>query len=154
MSLIGHGSKLTVLGATSTAPTYTVNKDLDCLSIDFGSNKIDTVDSTSMLTTGTARTYNPGLEDEGDVTVKYNVNPGDSSQAALAASRGVLYDFKVTYPGAVRVVTFSGILASLDESIPDDKNATKTAKIKISGPKSVSESGSGGEGTSGAPVNE
>ena len=139
MAIIGHGSKLTIVGpVTGTA----VNKDLDCLSIDTGSNKVDTPDTTSMLTAGTQRVFTPGLENPGDVTVKYNSNPTDTAQAALLAAKGILYLFKVTYPGAVWVESFTGIVTSVDETVPDDKPITRTAKIQKSGPTVESPTGS------------
>lgn len=130
MAIIGHGAKLTIVGPTGGTA---ITKDLACLSIDVGSNKIDAPDTTDMLSTGTARTYISGLENPGDVTVKYNSNPTDLAQAALLAAKGLLYDFKITYPGAAWVESFSGIVVSVDESIPDDKPITRTAKIQKSG---------------------
>jgi Lambda phage tail tube protein, TTP len=133
MAIIGHGSKLTIVGPHGGTA---VNKDLACLSIDTGSNKVDAVDTTDMLTAGSTRTFTGGLENPGDTTVKYNSNPTDLAQAALLAAKGAgLYDFKITYPGAAWVETFSGIVVSVDESFPDDKNINRTAKIQISGPK-------------------
>jgi hypothetical protein len=129
--MIGHGSKLTIVGPVGGTA---VTKDLACLSIDFGSNKVDTPDVTDMLTPGTTRVFTPGLENPGDITVKYNSNPTDASQAALRAAKGLLYDFIVEYPGAVWYESGQGILASVDESLPDDKTATRTAKIQKSGP--------------------
>jgi hypothetical protein len=130
MALIGHGSKLTILGPTGTT---TVNKILACMSIDFGSDKVDTHDTTDMLTPGTQRVKIPGLENSGDLAIKFNVKPGDASQQALRAAKGQLYDYVVTYPGNVRTRSFTGIVSSIDESIPDDKAATGSAKIDISG---------------------
>lgn len=131
MAIIGHGSKLTIIGPTGTT---TINKDLACLSIDTGSNKIDTPDTTDMLTPGTTRVFTPALENPGDVSLKYNVNPTDASQLALKAAKGIMYDFKITYPGGSFEEKFSGIVTSVDETIPDDKPITRSAKIQKSGP--------------------
>ena len=132
MAIIGHGSKLTLLGPVGGTATTLA---LACLSIDTGSNKVDTPDTTDMLTSGTARVFTPGLENPGDVTVKYNANPTDTAQLGLSAAKGVLSNFKITYPGSTWVETFEGIVTSVDENIPDDKPITRTAKIQISGPK-------------------
>lgn len=132
MAIIGHGSKLVIVGpVTGTA----INANLDCLSIDSGSNKIDTPDTTSMLTTGNVRTKIAGLETPGDVTVKYNSNPTDTGQAALNASKGIPYLFQIVYPGGVWYELFTGIVSSVDETMPDDKPITRTAKIEITGPR-------------------
>ena len=130
MAIIGHGSVLTIIGPTGTS---TINLPLACTSVDFGSNKVDTHDVTDMATTGLGRVKIAGLENSGDVSLKYNVKPGDTGQQALETAKGLLYDFKLVYPGSVRTRSFTGIVTSIDESIPDDKAATKTAKIDISG---------------------
>lgn len=131
MAVIGHGSVLTVIGPTGTT---SVNQNVACLTIDFGSNKVDTPETTDMLTAGTTKVFIPALENSGDISAKANVKPGDPGQAALFASKGILYDFKVAYPGNIRTRAFTGILNSIDESIPDDKPATKSYKIQVSGP--------------------
>ena len=146
MAIIGHGSTLTILGPTGTS---TINATLACLSIDFGSNKVDAIDTTDMATPGIARTKTGGLENSGDVSIKFNVKPGDAGQQALATAKGAgLYDFKVAYPGGVRARTFTALVISLDESIPDDKAATKTAKLEVSGTISDQE----GTGTGGSTI--
>lgn len=138
MALIGHGSKLTIVGPVGGSA---INLDLDCLSIDPGSNKVDAADSTSMLTAGTTRVFTPGLENPGDVTVKYNFSPLDTAQAALRAAKGVLYNFVITYPGNAWAETFQGIVTSVDSNLPDDKPITRTAKIQISGAKTEAQPG-------------
>jgi predicted secreted protein len=134
--IIGHGSQLeldTTVGATGAAgDTWTTIAGVE--SIDFGSNKIDTIDTTDMGTTGTARTYISGLEDPGDVSVKINVKAADTSQAALRTAKGTgaIQYFKAVYPGNVASVAFTGIITSIDMAIPNDKLPTWTVKIKIS----------------------
>jgi|ERR1041385_3530430 hypothetical protein len=129
--MIGHGSKWEIGGPNSTDPYTEIN---GVNSADFGSNKVDVIDNTDMQTTGTTRTFEPGLENSGDLTIKYNVKPGDATQALIASNKGTLVYHKVIYPGAVRTRTFQGIILSADESIPDDKKPTGTVKIQISGP--------------------
>lgn len=129
---IGHGSQLQ-LGSGGGGETFTSINGV--MSIDFGSNKVETPENTDMGTTGTKRTFIGGLEDPGDVSVKLNVIPGDSTQASLhAAKDSAQHDFKVIAPGAVFTRAFSGIISSFDLSIPDDKIPTITVKIKVSGP--------------------
>lgn len=132
---IGHGSKLQ-LGDGAT-PTEFFTDVSGVSSVDFGSNKIDTVENTDMGTPGNLRTFIPGLEDPGDVSAKINVKPGNASQDALWAAKGSTKNFKVIYPGGIRTVAFSGLIISIDESLPDDKLPTWTLKIKISGEKTI-----------------
>lgn len=132
---IGHGSKIQI--GDGGSPTEVFAEIAGVSSIDFGSNKIDTVDNTDMGTAGNLRTFVSGLEDPGDVTVKINVKPGDTTQASLWAAKGTTKNFKVAYPGGIRQIAFAGLVTSIDEAIPDDKLPTWTAKIKVSGAKTV-----------------
>ena len=140
--VIGHGSQLVMGTATpaggawsgtgeSTTPTIVAG----LATIDFGSNKVDTIDSTDMGTPGTVRTYVPGLENPGDVSVKLNVKPGDPTQAALhLAKGGGAFDFKAIAPGTAFTRAFSAIVTSWDLSIPDDKLPVVTVKLQVTGP--------------------
>jgi hypothetical protein len=90
-----------------------------------------------MSVAGNNRVFVGGLHNPGDVSIKFNLKPGDTSQASLWAINGdgLNHDFKVIYPGAIRTVTFSGIVSGMDESNPDDKIPTFTCKIQVSGAK-------------------
>lgn len=135
-NIIGHGSKLQLGNSGGQGETY--QTIAGCQSIDFGSNKLDSVDVTT-LDGPPVRQFIPGLENPGDISAKFNVLPGDTSQAGLFASKdGLVHDFKVIYPGAVRTITFQGFVTSIDESIPDDKSPTFSVKIQITGPKTYS----------------
>lgn len=125
---IGHGSQFEV---NTTGATYVAVAG--CLSGAFGSDKVDALDSTDMGTSGTARVFTPGLENPGDYTAKFNLLPGDATQAYLESMKGAVHNFKHIYPGATSTKTFAGIITSVDYDFPDDKLATMTAKIQISG---------------------
>ena len=132
-ALIGHGSVLEIEGPTGGTQLVTPLQ-VACLSIDPGSNKVDTPDVTDMLTPGTQRQYVPALENPGDVSIKFNYKPGDAGQAGLLATKGVLTNFKIVAPTpSTWNRAFSGILQSVDFSFPDDKPITGSAKIQISG---------------------
>lgn len=133
---IGHGTQLELGNGASGSEIF--QPIAGVLSVDLGSNKVDTHDVTDMGTTGTTRQFIGGLENSGDISVKLNVKPGDTSQAALnTAKDGLQHNFKVVYPGAVKTIAFAGIITSIDESVPDDKVPTLTVKIQITGPKTV-----------------
>ena len=136
-NLIGHGSTLQLGSGGAGAETFTSINGI--MSIDFGSNKIDSVDVTTMSSPSAVRVFIPGLENPGDISCKFNVLPGDATQALMFASKdGNTHDFKVIYPGAVRTIAFSGFVTSIDESVPDDKSPTFSVKIQITGPKTYS----------------
>jgi hypothetical protein len=130
---IGHGSTF-ILNDTSEAPVTIVG----VTSVEFGSSKADALDSTDFGTTGNRRTKIGGLVDEGDVTVKFNWVPGDTTQTAFRAYfDGGLHDFKVEYPGGSVTETFSGIVTAFDRTVPDDKFPEGTVKIAVSGEKTI-----------------
>lgn len=131
--IIGHGQQFEI---NTTGATYVAIAGV--LDVSFGSNKVDTHDTTDVGTAGTARTFIPGLENPGDVSIKMNLLPGDATQADLYAAKGVLTNFKAITAGSVSTRAFSGIITSLDVAIPDDKVATLTCKIQISGPVTIS----------------
>lgn len=129
---IGHGTKFAIKVASSFV-------DVDGVSdINFGSNKIDVTDTTDMTTAGTTRTFQPGLENPGECTIKLNHKPGNVSQGNLATAKATatVQDFKVTYTAAAGggSEAFSGIIVGIDRAIPDDKPATLSCKIQITGP--------------------
>lgn len=131
---IGHGSALQ-LGDGAT-PTEVFTSIVGVTQISFGSGKVDTIDTTEMLTAGTTRIYDDGLEAPGDVTVKLNIKPGDTTQTSLftAKAAGGTHNFKVVYPGTVKTRAFAAIIVSIDEDIPDDKLPTYSLKLQVSGP--------------------
>lgn len=132
--IIGHGSQFEV---NTTGTTYVAVAGVTA--VDFGSDKVDTHDTTDMGTTGITRTYIGGLENPGDVSIKMNLLPGDATQADLYTFKdGLPHNFKAITAGTVSTRTFSGIITSLDVAIPDDKLATLTCKIQISGPVVIS----------------
>jgi predicted secreted protein len=129
---IGHGTVFNLISGSTTTPINGV------LSFDFGSNKVDTLDTTTMSTSGNARSYQGGLEDPGDATLKLDYLPTDTSQATLyTAKDGTVHSFSVVWPAAISTETFSGIITSIDKSGPDDKLVTLSVKIKLTGARTL-----------------
>jgi predicted secreted protein len=128
---IGHGSKLKI-GDGATSENFTEITGVS--DIAFGSDKVDSLDTTTLGSSGNNRSFIGGLHDPGEVTAKINVLPGDTTQALLfTAEDAELHNFKVIYPAATRTRSFAAIVVSLDESITYDKLPTYTVKLKISG---------------------
>ena len=129
---IGYGSVFSFLVGSTFTPLTNV------LDFAYGSDKVDTIDNTDMSTASETRTFVSGLRNPGDITVKFNVTPGDATQQAFAALEGAgIQSFKTAMAGSVQVKTFSGIIESLDTTYPLDKLPVTTAKIKISGPVTI-----------------
>lgn len=132
ITTIGHGTVFNLISGSTTTPINGVD------SVSFGSDKVDSLDTTNMSTSGISRTYQGGLEDPGDVSVKLQYLPGDTSQGTLfTAKDGTVHNFSVVYPGSVATETFSGIITSIDKDVPNDKIATLTCKIKLSGTRTL-----------------
>jgi hypothetical protein len=130
---IGHGSTFILNDVPASAVTV-----VGVTSVDFGSSKADVLDDTDFGTSGNRRTKVGGLVDEGDVTVKLNWKPGDTTQAAfLAYFDGEVHDFKIEYPGGTVTESFSGVVSAFDKSLPDDKFPEATVKIAVSGEKTI-----------------
>lgn len=136
MAIIGHGSKLVIKGPTGGSALGTP-LNVACTSIATGSNKVDTPDSTDMLTAGTARTFIAGLENSGDFSIKFNFKPADAAQVAYLATKGIATDFAIVAPGGAWSLDFSAINTGVDYDFPDDKPVTGSSKAQISGPVTV-----------------
>lgn len=128
--IIGHGAQFEL---NTTGSTYVAVAG--CTSGSFGSNKVDSLETTDVGTSGTAKTFTPGLEDSGDFSAKFNYLPGDTTQQNLRTFKGdgLLHNFKYIAPGATQSRLFSGFITSIDMEWPDDKLVTFTCKIKLSG---------------------
>lgn len=127
---IGHGAQFEV---NTTGSTYVAVAG--CLNGDFGSNKVDTLDTTDVGTTGITRTFTGGLEDPGDFSAKFNYLPGDATQQDLRTQKdGAAHTYKWLKPGGAQLRQFSAIIQSIDYSDPDDKLQTFTVKLKLTGP--------------------
>lgn len=125
---IGHGSVFNMIVGSTTTPLAGVK------SIAFGSDKVDALDTTNMSSAGITRTFIGGLHNPGDVTVKFNYEPTDASQATLyGLEDGQVHNFSVVYPGSIATESFSGIIVSLTKDVNDDKLAERTLKIQIAG---------------------
>jgi predicted secreted protein len=127
---IGHGTKFSLM--TTPPGTYTDIKGV--LSVEFGSDKTDQIDTTAFDTPGNTRTYDGGLNDPAEVTIKGRYIPGDTSQTTLRTAKdGTVHSFKVTYPGGTITETFDGIITEFSKTIPDDQKMEFTVKVKMSG---------------------
>lgn len=127
---IGHGASLSY---SADGTTYTPIPGVT--SVDFGSSKADTVETTAMDTAGVVKTFVGGLFDPGDVTAKINVIPGDATQATIRGllGDGIAHQFQYKDSGAIETRTFTAVVVSMDLSVPDDKIATYSVKMKIAG---------------------
>jgi predicted secreted protein len=133
---IGYGMQLSFLGVDSAE-----HQLAGLQSAQVGSNKVDTIETTDTNATAGFKSFIPGMEDAGDFSVTANYLPGDTTQKALVALKEahVSTTFAFVLPSAVTGSrTFTGIVQSVDVSLPLDKEAKLTVKIKITGQPSYS----------------
>lgn len=104
--------------------------------VTFSGDKVATEKTTTMATTNGVDTFMGSTQDPGSVDVKAFFIPGDTTQVGLETIRaaGVAVNFKVTY-GTSNSCTFSGIVESITNTIPLEKPAIQSIKVKITGAK-------------------
>jgi len=121
--------------ATVASPsTYTALAGVQSIAI--SGDKVQTVKTTTMATSGGVDTFISSTQDPGTCDVKGLFYPGDTTQTALEAIRlaGSVVNFKALY-GSGNSCAFSGIVESFTPSFPLEKEATFDLKVKISGAK-------------------
>lgn len=107
-------------------------------------SKVDTVDVTNMESVGAYREFIAGLIDGGEFSFSANYIPHDSTQQALQASMDnqTVAPWKLTLPAksisdsentTPGFWSFLALVTSFDIDLPTDKEASISAKLKISG---------------------
>jgi hypothetical protein len=128
---IGHGAKVQYsVDGTTFATLVGVTQG------DFSGSKADTPETTSLDTPGVAKTFTSGLYDPGDYSAKLNEYPGDPTQSLVRSwfGDGIAHIFRTTDSSGIETGTFKGYVVSFDQSTNDDKIATRSLKLKVSGP--------------------
>ena len=105
--------------------------------LSFTGAKYDTTDVTN-YESGNFREWLTTLADSGELSFTGNYIPGDPSQSALLSqfNTGVLVSWQITLPATVvgaTPITFKAYVQSLEHSLPLDKEATISVKLKITG---------------------
>lgn len=101
---------------------------------DLGSGESTKIDTTNL--SSTAKEYNLGLKDEGDVRLLLNYDPDDSAQDRLKTLRdsGDLDSFQISLSNSPpETWTFSGRVSQFAINISPDNVVEATVTIVISG---------------------
>jgi predicted secreted protein len=132
-SIAARGSQL---GRGSGSPT-TYTTIAEVLKINRSGSKSDMADVTNMDSPSNFREFLPTLLDSGEVSFDCNFIPGSSIQATLLSdfNNQTLSPWKIELPGGTEGNwTFNAYVISDDFDLPIDKQATKSVKLKITGP--------------------
>lgn len=110
--------------------------------ISFSGSKYDLADVTNMES-GNFREWLPTLADSGELAFTGNMIPNDATEGDLIGffNTATLVTWQVVLPAAPQqgfavslgTFTFKGYVSSIDRSIPVDKEASISGKIKITG---------------------
>jgi len=119
------------VGQTIAYNSTTLNHITD---IDYSGSKVDTADTTDTSAISGYRTFIPALKDAGDCQIKGIWYPGEASQEGLEPLKGTVASWVHTLPNNLGIVSFTGMLTSVDKTANLDKSGEFTTKIKISGP--------------------
>lgn len=135
----GRGSKLQY----STNPSsiaYTVAAEIK--TIQFSGVKMDLADVTNMESSN-FREWLPTLNDSGELSFTGNMIPNDATESDLIGffNNQTLVTFQVIlppnvaqgYPTSLGSFTFKAFVSGFDRSIPVDKEASISGKLKITG---------------------
>jgi predicted secreted protein len=111
-------------------------------SIAFSGAKADLADVTNMQS-GIFREYLPTLNDSGELTFSGNLIPNDPTEADLLGffNNQTLATYQIVLPPdanqgysvSLGTFTFKAYVSSFDRSLPIDKEATVSGKLKITG---------------------
>lgn len=118
--------------ATGSALSYSTIAEVN--NIDGPNMSRDTIDVTSLDSTGGYREFIPGFRDGGEVNLEMNftITGYDQMKDDFESSSHVHYQIVLADTGAT-TLEFIGYVTSLGMSTPTDDKVTSSVTIKISG---------------------
>lgn len=133
----------TLLQYSTNPPSVPYTTLAEVKSISFSGMKYDLADVTNMQSSN-FREWLPTLADSGDLSITGNMIPNDPTEIALVGffNTAALVFWEVVLPPggsspayvtSEGTFTFTAYVSSIDRSIPVDKEATITVKLKITG---------------------
>lgn len=132
----------TTLEYSLNPPSVAYVQALEIKTIQFSGSKYDLADVTNM-NSGNFREWLPTLADSGELSFTGNMIPNDATEediigffnvAALVTWQVVLpANAQQGFPSTLGTFTFKAYVSSIDRSIPVDKEASISGKLKITG---------------------
>lgn len=101
----------------------------------------ETIDTTSLDSTGGYRTFITGFKDGGEIALKGWFNPGDAGQSAVytAYTNGTTDNYTIIFPSTLGASwVFSGVITAFETSADLQSAVTFDATIKVSGQPTLS----------------
>ncbi len=96
--------------------------------------KTDVIDVTAMDSANEFREKLSGLKDPGQAVFDLNYDPAATSHLWMQTNIGVVWNFKVTFPGtSPKTATFSGFINACPPEVPFDNKMTCSVTIEING---------------------
>ena len=136
-AIAGRGSKLEY---SVNPPSVPYIEAAEIKTISFSGVKMDLADVTNFQSSN-FREYLPTLNDSGDLAFTGNMIPNDQTEADLVSffnnqtrvTWQVVLPATATYPTTAGTFTFVAFVSGIDRSIPVDKEASISGKLKITG---------------------
>jgi predicted secreted protein len=138
-AVAGRGSQLQY---STNPPSVAYTLAAEIKTITFSGSKYDLADVTN-FESGNFREWLPTLADSGEVAFSGNMIPNDSTEQAIIGffNAATLVNWEVVLPAApaqgfntsLGTFTFKAYVASIDRSIPHDKEMSISGKLKITG---------------------
>lgn len=128
---LGYGANLKY-EATPGGGTYTT-AIADVVKIRPYGLKADAIDVSDHDSPSKYREKIPGLLDAGGVQLDINYDQDATTHQYLEAELGVVKNWRITFPGTGRKVTFSGFIDSVTPELPHDNKMTCSVSLVISG---------------------
>ncbi|MCK9281385.1 MAG: phage tail tube protein [Melioribacteraceae bacterium] len=133
----GVGTVFNRATADTSNPTFAAIAEINSIS---GPNlSRDTIDVTSLDSTGGYREFIPGFRDGGEISLDMNfTHDGFADLKADFEMEGV-WDYQIVFANTdVTTFDFAGIITAIGIAVPMDDKVTASVTIKISGPVTVS----------------
>ena len=143
----GRGS---ILQYSVNPPSVPYTELSEAKTLTMSGMKYDLADVTN-FESGNFREWLPTLADSGDLTIAGNLIPNDTTEQDLIGffNTATLVTYQIVLPpggngahafaNSEGAFTFTAYVQSIDRTVPHDKEATLTVKLKITGPISFVE---------------
>lgn len=136
-AIAGVGARFLRSDQASSGGTYAAIAEIN--SISGPSMKRDTIDVTSLDSTGGYKEFIAGFRDGGEVTLAMNFTLDGYIDMKTDFESDVLGDYRIELPDTnVSTFDFSGFVTSLGMSVPTADKVTTEVTIKVSGAVTIS----------------